>query len=104
MNPSSNILELPPIMQAAVQGPDGTIYTMPAPARHNDIHRLMMYEHDIEFPEADDMIHGFLCSDGTFVNRRRALDHAYLHKQVLPKYRDKTHGELNTDHLWGASK
>jgi hypothetical protein len=57
------------VIAAAIKDHDGTVYSIPAPARHYHIIRLMV-DKGIKTPITGDQ--GFLLSDGRFVDRMEA--------------------------------
>ena len=58
------------VVQAAIRDPEGKVHTLPRPARHSGVYFQMMREGT---PYAsDEVVKGFLLSDGTFASRRQA--------------------------------
>ena len=64
------------VKQAAVRDGDGTVHTLPRPARHNDI----IGQRHVRMDEAT--VQGFLLEDGDFVNRVEAAAVALESGQV----------------------
>ena len=78
------------ITDAAIQKA-GVVYTLPRPARHWNV----LYMMALQGVDDLDAVHGFVCSDGTFVDRVQAARVAYLAGQI----EDKSES-LVTDDLW----
>lgn len=74
----------------------GKLYSLPAPARHHDVIRLIADENRIGINGPD--IQGFLDSNGHFVNRTDALLIALKVGQVLDPA--QTGRELYSEDLW----
>lgn len=77
------------ILAAAIKGEDGTIWTLPPPARHANIGWFMCDNgHPVPFPGGENQ--GFIASwpEGAnmpvFVNRWQAMRIARRYKQILP--------------------
>lgn len=66
------------IVAAAIKR-DDVVYTLPAPARHNDVIRMMV-EQGVPPPISHKQ--GFVTSAGRFVDRTEAADIAYEAKQI----------------------
>ena len=82
------------VVQAAIRDPEGKVHTLPRPARHSGVYFQMMREGT---PYAsDEVVKGFLLSDGTFASRRQAGRVAVKAGQV-EKYDSSG---LITDDLW----
>jgi len=82
------------ILAAAIKGEDGTIWTLPPPARHADIGWFMCDNgHSVPFPGGENQ--GFIAAVPfpVFVGRWQAKRIARKFKQILP-------GEGKTDLLF----
>lgn len=75
--------ELPKVVAAAVMGPDDVPVSLPPPARHNDVITHMVVELGHPAPVIGQQ--GFMLSDGTFANRRRARMFAEANGQLLAR-------------------
>jgi hypothetical protein len=85
----------PKVLAAAIRGEDGTIHTLPAPARHNDIRNYMVDELGLRFPDVRD--EGFLCDDGYWYCRQDAKLFATKHNQLKSKV---SGSELLSTDVW----
>jgi len=86
------------IAAAAIRGPDGTIYSLPAPKRHHDI----IHFYGLGSTRHDDQ--GFVLNDGRYVQRAPALAVARRAGQLLPNGRrlqeNPTSRELYSEDVW----
>lgn len=71
----------PRVVAAAIIGHDGVPYSLPAPARHHDVIGHMVA---LGHPTPIKGEQGFMLSDGSFADRRRALGNAVVNDQLLP--------------------
>ncbi len=83
------------IEAAAIHCWDGEIVTLPPPNRHHDIVCLMALQRK-KRPRYSDL--GFLLSDGTWCDRRRAMKIAIAAGQVKGLWGKDA--ELTTNDLW----
>lgn len=84
------------VVAAALRAEDGTVTSLPPPARHNDVIRQRV-EDGAETPVTDEQ--GFLLDDGRFVNRHQAWAVAMRAGQV--KEEDLTvQGTIFSEDLW----
>jgi len=87
------------IVGAALRSPDGTVYSLPAPARHEDVVRDMCQQKVRGIMDCES---GFLLEDGSFLDRVSAARLATETGQckrlapVIPGFTDK----LRTEDLW----
>lgn len=88
--------DLPRVVAAAIIGEDGKPYSLPPMARHHDIIRWMAGTLKHATPIKGEQ--GFMLSDGTFANRRRAKMCARANKQLLPGVSES--GELFSEDVW----
>lgn len=72
------------IVAVAIRDTDGTIYTLPQPARHHHVIRMMVEEHNRPTPIIGEQ--GFLDESGRFLNRKQALYTANKNNQVIEKH------------------
>lgn len=92
------------ILAAAIRGEDGTIWTLPPPARHHDIGRYMCENgHPAPFPGGDDQ--GFIAGGEfrgrelpVYVRRVPAMRIARENNQIL--LGKGQHRELFSEDLW----
>lgn len=97
--------DLPRVVGVAIKIPgtafrDELVLSMPAPHRHHEIIRAARsigIDHDAV--DSTDEHQGFLLSDGTFANRKRALAFARHHNQ-LREDRPVHAGMLFSENLW----
>lgn len=74
------------------------VLTLPAPARHHNVLRLMT---ELELFPASPKDQGFLLSDGSYADRRRALKVATAAGQVFPRKPGQYNGpELFSEDVW----
>jgi hypothetical protein len=71
------------IVAAAIRAADGRIFSMPAPARHHDINR-MMHEQGVE-NMGEEVTQGFLLSNGRFCRRKPARHIAEKAGQLIER-------------------
>lgn len=71
--------EIPYIHSAAIKSPNGTIVSLPHPARHHDVIKFMN-EHKIPHKTGEQ---GFILGSGRFVNREEAMKIAKEADQIL---------------------
>jgi hypothetical protein len=62
----------------------GKVYSLPAPARHHDVIRLICQEANVAHVDAHDDDQGFLDEKGTYLTRKQALVSADLLGQLKP--------------------
>lgn len=79
------------VVAAAIKD-NGIVYSVPAPARHHDVMKVMK---DLGCKRPIDGVQGFLLSDGSFVNRSLAAQVAVRANQCYIK-----RGELFSEDLW----
>ena len=72
--------DLPRVVAAAISV-NGTVYSLPAPARHHDVIRHMRMERGIG-PQDETWEQGFLLSDGRFARRKAAASVALRAGQI----------------------
>ncbi len=83
------------ILAAAIRF-DGTVWALPAPARHHDvIHRMFDAKGVARVPGRAEQ--GFIDSEAGFVSRERARDIAVREGQVVCPDHDR---ELFSEDLW----
>lgn len=86
------------IKQAAIKDESGVVYTLPIPARHNDIFRVIIGTKE---DEANKRLHlcvqGFILDDDTFVDRVEAGKIAIEFKQIVDL---KWPPQLYSEDLW----
>lgn len=89
--------EILKVEAAAIMGKDGICYSLPRPARHYHVGKYMIEQgHPRPFPGGD--AQGFILTDGTFVTRKVAKDHAVINNQILPG--ESKCRELFSEDLW----
>lgn len=76
---------------------DGKVWSLPSPARHHDVIRLIAESNGIGINGPD--VQGFISSDGKFVGREKALKIALAVNQVL-NINDVRAGQLFSEDLW----
>jgi len=69
---------MPKIVAAAIKDPEGKVWSLPAPARHENVIRLMCSKG----ARALDSNEGFLTDEGVFVDRLKAASIARAAGQV----------------------
>jgi hypothetical protein len=84
------------VVAAAVRTDEGLVHTLPRPARHHDVVRLLAESFDHPGRGTDEQ--GFLLSDGSFCRRRRARFVAEEAGQLLPRASDLA--ELYSEDVW----
>lgn len=84
------------IVAAAIRTDDGEIWSLPRPARHHDVIRLIR-ESDCDAPVGGDR-QGFLLSNGKFARRKPSLSIAVRAGQVLNGR--IVGGVLTSEDLW----
>jgi len=70
------------IATAAIRARDGTVWTLPRPARHHDI-LAHMKAAGVSLEDRHSSDQGFIASDGRFVDRREAMTIALAAGQFL---------------------
>lgn len=85
------------VVAAAILDSDKNVWSLPAPARHSDVHRHAR-EHDVALPSTDDN-QGFLLSNGRFCRRRPALLFAEAAKQLIREPTSPRFGLFSED-VW----
>jgi hypothetical protein len=88
-------IHLPTVVAAAIKE-DGTVFALPAPARHHDIIHFMVHKYQVAPPVRGKQ--GFLLSDGSFVDRVVAKVYADCHGQILTGMGQRR--ELFSEDLW----
>lgn len=87
------------IIAAACRHPDGGVYSLPAPARHGQVLRLVEACYHFDDSQAAHKVEqGFVTDHFRFVNRVEARDLADKTGQTSP--RDKKLPELYSEDLW----
>lgn len=87
----------PRVEAAAIVDASGKVWSLPPPARHHDVGRMMIESgYPAPFPCGD--AQGFLMSDGTFASRLMALYAAAFHGQILAGCGH--HRELFSEDVW----
>lgn len=76
---------------------EGKTYSLPKPNRHHHIIRMIYEENGIGIDGED--IQGFLDDSGAFLGRKKALEHALKHNQVLDPKSIRA-GILFSEDLW----
>ncbi len=84
------------IVACAIRAADGSVFSLPAPARHHDVIRLMN-EHNQE-ATGPDITQGFLLSNGKFCRRKPAKAIAERAGQLLKRAKDLP--ELYSEDVW----
>lgn len=92
--PSTSPVGHTPLAVAAAILQDGTIYSLPAPARHHNVMDWMVHNLDIDKVTGRQ---GFLMSDGRFFTRRQAKAAAEHNNQML---KASSLSELFSEDLW----
>ena len=72
--------EYPKVVAVAIRSVTG-VHTLPAPARHDDVRKLMVDELGLRHPTPRD--EGFLCDDGYWYCRQDAKLFARAHNQLI---------------------
>lgn len=73
-------VDLRQIKQAAIQDEQGTVHTLPRPARHQDIIHKLYEERGHALVESD--VQGFVLEDNSFVDRTEAAKSAIDSEQI----------------------
>jgi hypothetical protein len=68
------------ITGSAIVGEDGKVYSLPKPARHHNVIRMMV-EQGHRTPVCGEQ--GFVLDDGRYVNRKQAAALALESKQII---------------------
>lgn len=86
------------IIGAAIQHADGEVYSLPPPARHHDVIRLMGARFNDRREEGHEQ--GFITSSGAFVDRKSAWVLAERAGQLLPRAPTGPPGTLFSEDVW----
>lgn len=89
---------LPRITHVAIRF-EGTVYSLPAPARHHDVIRDIVDKTGARYVDARDEDQGFIDSEGRFLDRHRALMIALRAKQVIDESKVRCR-MLTSEDVW----
>lgn len=84
------------VERAAIRTPDDVVHSLPRPARHH--HVIAAIARSGAYPRRHGGEQGFVLSDGSFADRRRARLVAEQAGQLLP--RDGGLAELYSEDVW----
>jgi len=87
------------VVAVAIRKPDGTIVSLPPPARHHHLIRVIYAEIE-KTVDHDNYPQGFLLSDGTFATRKRALAVATAANQLIRRGLGCDDEMLFSENVW----
>lgn len=96
---TSSATDLPPRIAAVAICYRGKVWTLPPPARHHNVIRLIADETGETHIDCRDRAQGFIDTEGRYLDRFQALAVALANKQVLDE-NDIRAGRLFSEDVW----